>query len=89
MQQVFRFWNSRMLLLEGRILIFNPLNSSVAAYRNQSIVYLTFLAVIPNSLIEELQFYIWSSSCPKITHNTLCNNFENGGLKHVDISSKI
>ena len=22
-------------------------------------------------------------------HKTLCNNFENGGLKHVDIFSKI
>ena len=25
----------------------------------------------------------------KISHKTLCENFENGGLKHVDISSKI
>ena len=84
-QQVLRFWNSRMLSLEGRIIIFKTLAIS-------KIVYLAFLTVIPNSLIEELQkiekTFIWHSSCPKISRKT-CNNFENGGLKHVDISSKI
>ena len=86
MQQVLRFWNSRMLSLEGRIIIFKALSIS-------KIVYLTFLTVIPNSLIEELQkiqkTLIWHFSHPKISHKTLCNNFENGRLKHVDISSKI
>ena len=85
-QQVFRFWNSRMLSLEGKIIIFKTLTIS-------KIVYLTFLTVIPNSLIEELQkiqkTFIWHSSRPKISNKTLCNNFENDGLKHVDISSKI
>ena len=73
-----RFWNRRMLLLEGRINIFKTLAIS-------KIVYLPFLTVIPNSLIEELpkilKIFIW--------HSSLLNNFENGGLKHVDISSKI
>ena len=56
-------------------------------------VYIAFLAVIATSLIEELQKLqkklMWHSSRPKISHKTLCNNFENGRLKHVDISSKI
>ena len=43
-QQVLRFWNSRMLSL-GRIIIFKILAVS-------RIVYLAFLTVIPNSLIE-------------------------------------
>ena len=47
-QQVLRFWNSRMLSLEARIIIFKTLVIS-------KIVYLVFLSVIPNSLIEELQ----------------------------------
>ena len=67
-----------MLLLEGRINIFKTLAIS-------KIVYLPFLTVIPNSLIEELpkilKMFIW--------HSSLFNNLENGGLKHVDISSKI
>ena len=46
-QQVLRFWNRRILLLEGRIIIFKTLAIS-------KIVYLAFLTVIPNSLIEEL-----------------------------------
>ena len=85
-QKVLRFWNRRMLSLEGRIIIFKTLAIS-------KIVYLAFLIVIPNSLIEELQkiqkTFIWHSSRPKISHKTLCNSFDNGGLKHVDISSKI
>ena len=46
-QQVLRFWNRRILSLEGRIIIFKTLAIS-------KIVYLAFLTVIPNSLIEEL-----------------------------------
>ena len=46
-QQVLCFWNSRMLSLEGRIVIFKTLPIS-------KIVYLTFLTVISKSLIEEL-----------------------------------
>ena len=68
-----RFWNRRILSLEGRIIIFKTLAIS-------KIVYLAFLTVIPNSLIEELQriqkTFIWHSSRPKISHKTLCNNFE-------------
>ena len=85
MQQVIRFSKRRMLSLEGRKIIFKTLIIS-------KIVYLAFLNVIPNSLIEELkkiqETFIWHSSRPKINHKTLCNNFENGGLNHVDISSK-
>ena len=74
-----------MLLLEGRIIIFKTLAVS-------KIVYLTFLPVIPNSLMELQKIektFIWHSSHPKISQKTLCNNFENGGLKYVGISSKI
>ena len=81
-QKVLCFSNSRMLSLEGRIVIFKTLDIS-------KIVYLAFLTVIQKSLIEELQkirkTFIWHSSHPKISPKTLCNNFENGGLKHADI----
>ena len=84
-QQVLRFWNRRILSLEGRIIIFKTLAIS-------KIVYLAFLTVIPNSLIQELQknrkMFIWHSSGPKISHKTLCNNFENSGVKHVEVILK-
>ena len=79
-QQVLCFWNRRILSLEGRIIIFKTLAIS-------KIVYLAFLT----ELQKIQKTFIWHSLCPKISHKTLCNNFENGGLKHVDIdiSSKI
>ena len=33
--------------------------------------------------------FIWKNKNPKIKHTTLCNNYNNGGLKNIDISSKI
>ena len=47
-QQGLRFWNNRILSVEGRIIIFKALTLS-------KIVYLAFLTVIATSLIEELQ----------------------------------
>ena len=80
------FRNSRTLLLNGRTIIFKILAFS-------KIVYLTFLTVIPNPLIEELQkiqnTLIWHSSRPKISHKTLYKNIENSGVKHDSISLKI
>ena len=46
--QVLRFWNGRMLSLEGRIIILKHLLFL-------KIVYIVFLTVTPNLLIEELQ----------------------------------
>ena len=43
MQQVLRFWNSRMCSLEGRIIIFKTLAIS-------KIIHLTFLTVIPKKV---------------------------------------
>ena len=47
-QEMLRFWNSRMLSSEGRLIIFKILASS-------KIVYLTFLTVISSSSVEELR----------------------------------
>ena len=47
-QQMLHFWGSRMFSLEGTLIILKRLAVS-------KIVYLTFLTVIPNSLIEKLQ----------------------------------
>ena len=47
-QQGLRFWNNRILSVEGRIIIFKALAHS-------KIVYLAFLTVTATSLIEELQ----------------------------------
>ena len=33
--------------------------------------------------------FLWENSTPKIKHNTLCNDYKNGGLKNVDIRKKL
>ena len=33
--------------------------------------------------------FIWQGKKAKIKHSTLCNGYENGGLKNVDLRSKI
>ena len=62
---MFRFWNSRMPSLERMIIIFK----TIAIFK---IVYLAFLSVTQNSLIEELQkiqnTFIWHSSRSEISH---------------------
>ena len=57
------------------------------------IVYLTLITSFSEQLIEEIhpiqKAFIWNNWTPKIKHEALCNSFEEGGLKHVDINSKI
>ena len=57
------------------------------------IIYLTLITSFSKQLIEEIRIiqkdFIWNNLTPKIKHETLCNNFEEGGLKNVDIDSKI
>ena len=57
------------------------------------IVYLTLINSFSKQLIEEIQriqkAFIWNNLTSKIKHETLCNSFEEGGLKNVDINSKI
>ena len=56
------------------------------------IVYLTLITSFSKQLIEEIQriqkAFIWNNLTPKIKQ-TLGNSFEEGGLKNVDINSKI
>ena len=35
------------------------------------------------------QKFIWKNGYPKLKHATIYNNYEQGGLKNVDIFSKI
>ena len=48
---------------------------------------------VPPATIELLskiqKEFFWGKNKSKIKHDTLCNDYENGGLKSVDIFSKI
>ena len=75
----------RHLSLEGKITIFKSLTIS-------KMVYLALLTLIPSSFLEELKqiqkTFLWGNKRAKIKHDTLCNNFNEGGLKNVDIKHK-
>ena len=51
------------------------------------------MKTIQNSIIQELnkiqQEFIWKTRNPQIIHDTLRKNYENGGLKNVDIMYKV
>ena len=74
------------LTIEGKILIFKTLAIS-------KVVHLPLLKDVPSSTIAQLEriqkHFIWKNGNPKLKHTTLCNEYEQGGLKNVDIFSKI
>ena len=76
----------RNLNLEGKITIFKTLAIS-------KIIHLSLVTNVPTQIINELnkiqKEFSWNGSNPKIKHSTLCNKYENGGLKNVDILSKV
>ena len=76
----------RNLTLEGKITIFKTLAIS-------KILHLSLVTNVPTQTTNELnkiqKEFIWNGSKPKIKHSTLCNKYENGGLKNMDILSYI
>ena len=73
----------RNLTLEEKITIFKTLAIS-------KIIHLSLVTNVPTQIINKIQKeFIWNGSNPKIKHSTLCNRYENGGLKNVDILSTV
>ena len=85
-EKVLKLWRMKNLTVEGKITIFKP----SAIYK---IMHLSLVTNIPSEIINELnkilKEFIWNENNPKIKNTTLRNKYENGGLKNVDISSKI
>ena len=74
------------MALERKIKIFKSLASS-------KMLYLALLMLIPNSVLVELKkiqkTFLWGNKRAKIKDDTLCNNFNKGGLKSVGIKHNI
>ena len=81
-QRVLQVWKMRELTLKGRIIIFKTLAIS-------KIICVGSQTLIPDKTIQTLcklqQDFIWRGKRPKINHETLCNSYESGGLKNIDI----
>ena len=76
----------RILTTDDKIIIFKTLALS-------KITFLAQVLVIPNQIIDALQQiqkdFLWNLSSPKVKHETICKDFQHGGLKNADIRSKI
>ena len=85
-QNVLNLWRMRYIRVEGKIIISKTLALS-------NIGHLILITSFSKQTIKRTQKiqkpFIWNSLAPKIKHDTLCNSFEEGGLKNVDINSKI
>ena len=58
-----------------------------------NIVHSVLIKTVPNSTVEQLNIiknnFFGKGKKPKIKHSTQCNNYENSGLKRIDILYKI
>ena len=76
----------RRLTLEGKIVIFKTIAIS-------KIVFQAFITTAPKHTFNELKkiqnSFFWNNSSTKIKHETLYHVYKAGGLKNVDIPSKI
>ena len=85
-QTVLRLWRLQKLFLEGKIIVFKSLAIS-------KIVYLSLSTNVPNNIVEELikiqKNFLWNFTALKIKHSTTRMDYQNGGLKNVDVFFKI
>ena len=85
MEGVLAMWKWRNLSLSGKIMVFKSLVFS-------KIIFISYLNKVPSSVIiriKEIQKdFIWDGKLPKIKHAALIANYEDGGLKDLDIRTK-
>ena len=85
-EKLLRLSKMRNVSNAGTLTIFKTLAVS-------KIVHLSLVKIIPISTIFELneitKHFIWINSNPKIKEDNLCKDYENGGLKNVDILFKM
>ena len=85
-EKVLKLWRIRNLTVEGKITNFKTLAIS-------TIIYLSLVTNVPMKVINKLNKiqteFNWNGINPKIKNSTLCNKNKNGGLKNVDILSKV
>ena len=79
-------WIAGNLSFEGKITVFKSLALS-------KITNLALVKTIPPSIIDQLnktqKNLIWKELNPKIKNSNINNNYENGGIKNVNIAAKI
>ena len=86
MRSVLNTWHQRYLTLGGKIQVFKSLIAS-------KLVYIATMKTVPKHVLDSMQAlhrdFIWNSKKPKIKHCTLIGNYSDGGLKDIDLTSKL
>ena len=86
LQNVLNMWRMKNWSLLGKISIFKALGFSKT-------IHLTLVTSVHSSTIDLLnkiqKEFLWDKKNAKVKHTTLCCNYADGGLKSVDIFSKI
>ena len=84
MENVLKIWRTRNLTVQGKITIFKNL----AIWK---VIHLALVTNVPHVFIDQLNKIQkdFNGKHPKIRHSTLCNTYENSGLKSVNIAKKI
>ena len=85
-QNVLNLWSMRGISLLGKVQIFKALGIS-------KIQYVASMAYVPKKVIRELErlqkIFLWNSGTVKIKHSTLINENKDGGIKNVDIETRL
>ena len=86
MKSLLNIWGQRNLSIKGKITVINSLVIP-------QILYVASVIPLPAQVIYDIEqmlaSFIWCGKRPKIKYNNLIAKIENGGLKLVDLGSKI
>ena len=84
--RVLKIWIMRNLTEKGKIVIFKIIAIS-------KIVSQSFITTVAKHIIDKIKkihkAFLWKNSTLKKKHETLCNDYKVGRLKHFDIPNKI
>jgi len=79
-------WKQRNLSLKGKITVLNSLAAS-------QLVYISSTIETPEIILKEIEKiffdFLWNSKVSKIAKSTIIQNIEDGGLKMIEIFSKV
>jgi exonuclease III len=82
LKKILAIWSQRDLSIIGRILIFKSLALSKVIYQCNNLE-------IPEDTIKELNqlafTFIWQNKPDKVKRNTIISDYENGGLRMIDV----
>ena len=86
MENMCKIWKSRKLTIYGKVLIINSVILSQLIYK------MSCLPNIPDKVKTSIKRmcsnFLWNSHTPKIQHNILINNYDEGGIKLIDLNAK-